>query len=110
MQYTFTIQGSSTEPYWVKFSYTKKSFSAKCDCPAGIKKQLCKHILSILDGEIPQGLVDGDTSKIPNIINAFKESDIFEPYNLYLAISDDIETLKIEMTNRKKQVARMLYK
>lgn len=109
MQYTFTIQGSSQEPYWVQFSYTKKSFHATCDCPAGQKKQLCKHILVILDGEIPQGLIDGDTTKIPNIIKAFKESDVFEPYNLYLTLNDEIEVLKKEMNNRKKQFARLLY-
>jgi len=109
MNYTFEIQGTAVEPYWVEFSYTKNTFKARCDCPAGEKKQLCKHITSILEGEIPKGLVNGDTSKIPNIVKSFHESNVLEAYDVYLNLFAEIEELKKELTNRKKQVARMLY-
>lgn len=109
MNYQFLIQGSSVEPYIVEFSYTKKNFKAECTCPAGYKKQLCKHITSFFEGEITSGIVQGDISKIPNIVNAFRESEVSTVYDLYLSISNEIETQKKEMVTRKKQVARLLY-
>lgn len=109
MKHLFLVQGSAPEPYNVEFSYTEEKFSAQCDCPAGLMGTLCKHILSILEGEIPKGLVDGDTKKIPNIITAFKNSEVGSVYEIFKDTEVEVEQLKKEMKNRKKQVARMLY-
>lgn len=110
MEYIFKIQGSSSEPYRTHFSYVDKIFTAQCSCPAGERKQLCKHITSILEGEIPKGLVNGDTKEIPNVVKAFHESEVSQAYDGYQSLFDEIEDLKKELTNRKKQVARLLYK
>lgn len=110
MIYQFLIQGSAVDPYLVEFSCTKQKFKAECTCPAGYKKQLCKHITSFLEGEIPLGIKSGDINKIPNIVNAFRESEISTVYDLYLSIFKDIETQKKEMVTRRKQIARLLYK
>lgn len=110
MNYQFHIQGSADEPYLVDFSYTKTKFKATCTCPAGYKKTLCKHITTILEGVIPENLVGGDdVSKIQNILKAFNNSEIKEIYDLHLSITNEVELLKKEAMNRKRQVARMLY-
>lgn len=109
MKYLFKIQGSAESPYTVEFSITHDSFKGECDCPAGQKKTLCKHILSILEGEIPKGLVNGDTSKIPTIIKAFQNSEVGSVFMIFKETETEIEQLKKEMKNRKNQVARILY-
>lgn len=110
MNYQFHIQGSAEEPYLVEFRYTKTKFRAACTCPAGYKKMLCKHISTILEGEIPPNLVGGDdVSKIPFILNAFHNSEVKEIYDLFLTITNEVDLLKKEATNRKRQFARMLY-
>lgn len=110
MKYTFKIQGSAAAPYSTHFSYTDTTFSAQCDCTAGARQQLCKHIISILEDEIPKDLIEGDTNQIPIIAKAFQASDTGEIYNNYLQLHTEIEVLKKELANRKKQVARMLLK
>lgn len=109
MIYKFSIQGSSEEPYNLEFFITENSFKARCDCPAGLMGTLCKHIIWIIEGEVPSNLVDGDASKIPGISKAFHASKVGEVYQSYKELEKEIEKLKKEMKNRKKQVARMLY-
>nr|WP_054549357.1 hypothetical protein [Lysinibacillus sphaericus] len=107
---TFKIQGSGTDPYSTNFLHTDTTFSAQCTCLAGVKQQLCKHIISILEGEIPKGLIDGDTNQISSIAKAFQASETGATYKAYLQLNTEIELLKKDLANRKKQVARMLYK
>lgn len=107
---TFKTQGSGTDPYSTNFLHTDTTFSAQCSCPAGVKQQLCKHIISILEGEIPKGLIDGDKNQISSIAKAFQASETGAAYDAYLQLNTEIELLKKELANRKKQIARMLYK
>ena len=109
MVYQFNIQGSAADPYLVEFSCEKTNFKATCTCPAGNKKMLCKHITTILEGEIPKDLVSGDVNVISDILNAFNESETKTIYDLFLSTTNEVELLKKEAANRKKQVARMLY-
>ncbi|MBB5148618.1 SWIM zinc finger family protein [Ureibacillus thermosphaericus] len=109
MIYTFSIQGSSEEPYTLQFSITEKSFKAECNCPAGLMGTLCKHIIWIIEGQIPSNLIDGDISKIVEISKAFHSSEVGDVYNHYKELEKEIEKLKKELKNRKKQVARLLY-
>lgn len=109
MEYAFHIQGSAEEPYYVLFNYRKDKFRTRCDCPAGLKKQLCKHVTTILNGEVPEGIVHGEVEKIPNIVKAFNQSEAFEVYELYLGELEALEELKKQVSNRKKQFARTIY-
>lgn len=109
MKYTYLVQGSSPDPYLVQFSSTEEKFSANCSCPAGNNIMLCKHIVSIITGEEPKGLIDGDTSKIPAIVSAFESSDVKKIYDIFLSLESEIKDLQKEMRGRKRQVAKMLY-
>lgn len=46
----FKYQGSAAEPYTVAFSRQADTLNAICSCPAGANGQLCKHVLSLLQG------------------------------------------------------------
>lgn len=46
------VQGSETTPYTVQFLRFGDSVKASCTCKAGRNRQLCKHRLAILDGDL----------------------------------------------------------
>jgi len=46
----FLVKGSSADPYEVTFIKDGSSLTAICTCPAGTYGNLCKHRISILDG------------------------------------------------------------
>ena len=47
----FLVQGSEPTPYKVVFRKDGAELKADCTCRAGVNKLLCKHRLSILDGD-----------------------------------------------------------
>lgn len=48
VRFTFYIQGSSSEPY--RIEYDSETDTMSCSCQAGLKKQICKHRLGLLQG------------------------------------------------------------
>jgi uncharacterized Zn finger protein len=58
-QITFHVQGSSPEPYVVRFVKSSE-LSVSCTCSAGQLGQACKHRLSILSGDLSAIVSDNE--------------------------------------------------
>lgn len=50
----FMLQGSSREPYKIRFYFNDENaqLTGFCNCPAGKRGLFCKHIAMLLDGDI----------------------------------------------------------
>jgi len=89
----FLVKGSSPEPYEVIFY--PLPFSISCDCTAGKNGLPCKHRLAMLAGQDP-GIIEGDTSFLPQIAEATKHTNIFD-------VLDAWENAKKEKSNARKR-------
>ena len=81
MKETIEIKSSSSdEVYTVTFMIENNLTSINCNCRAGQVKMLCKHRLSLLDGDI-SSLADESQipilSKILELISKEKISDLY---------------------------------
>jgi len=63
---SFLVQGSSPEPYKVKFRKSETSFTAHCSCPAGRKGTHCKHRIGILMGQTDR-IVSKNISEVATV-------------------------------------------
>ncbi|MDR0290575.1 MAG: SWIM zinc finger domain-containing protein [Treponema sp.] len=76
----FFVQGSAPEPYQVIFY--PEPFSISCTCQAGVSGIPCKHRIAILSGQNP-GIVHGDLSFLPKIVEMTNCTNLFELLNLW---------------------------
>lgn len=60
------VQGSAAEPYTVAFSRQADTLNAICSCPAGANGHLCKHVLSLLQGNAAR-VVDRDEKALAEL-------------------------------------------
>lgn len=62
MRFEFLVNGSAPEPYIVTFIFDAKKGSGNCTCPAGQKRQICKHRIWILEGDLAKVVPTDETA------------------------------------------------
>jgi len=72
---TYLVKGSSSEPYAVTISFSP--FEVSCTCTAATSNLPCKHRNAIMFG-IDPGIVDGDKSKLPSIMETAETGGILD--------------------------------
>ena len=65
-QLEFLVKGSAKDPYEVIFIKDDQNLTAICTCPAGTYGNVCKHRVSIIDGDAGSVVSDNaaDVAKI----------------------------------------------
>ena len=65
-QLEFLVKGSAKDPYEVIFIKDGENLTAICTCPAGTYGNVCKHRVSIIDGDATSVVSDNiaDVEKI----------------------------------------------
>jgi len=65
-QLEFLVKGSAKDPYEVIFIKDGENLTAICTCPAGTYGNVCKHRVSIIDGDAASVVSDNaaDVEKI----------------------------------------------
>lgn len=108
--YSFYIQGSSSDPYEVTVKYSDKKFNIFCDCPAGELGQNCKHKLQIINGELskPSKVVSGDLDKLALIPEIVKKFPIMDALVELKDLEEEAENLKKQISAQKKKISRIL--
>jgi hypothetical protein len=87
---TFSVQGSTEEPYVVDF--TLSPFTAACTCQAAGVGLPCRHRIKIMEGGDP-GIISGDKSKIPEIAAAAKKTSAFDLLKKYEAAKSNKKSI-----------------
>ena len=91
---TFEVEGS-TGNHKVRITADENGVKAFCDCPAGIRHQLCKHVIDCIagDAEIKAALQEN------NALNIFEE---------YVTKKAEVEKLQDSVARLKKKLAKSL--
>ena len=95
MHKVLSIKGSTGNDYLVAFSDKSGKLKASCNCPAGKKSILCKHVIGVM-------LNDEDVHR------ELDNYGYLSVYNDYLAKLDESERIKKEASNIKKKFERLL--
>ncbi|MFV1851624.1 MAG: SWIM zinc finger family protein [Thalassospira sp.] len=104
----FSIQGSSDEPYTVRFERPAPgNLNAYCTCPAGQNGQYCKHRVNLLNGEI-KGIVSGNESDLTKLAEMVSGSDVEATYNHVLDLEAQAANIKKQIASAKKDLARAM--
>lgn len=100
----FLVQGSAKLPYEVTLIRDGNRFRSKCTCPAGDKKQLCKHVTGLIDymtnPSRPEIVSDNEPDAY-DIEEMFTDSDA---YNAKM----DYETAAHALREKEKEIRKML--
>jgi hypothetical protein len=91
------ISESSGEEYQVVATHSDNGLTFSCSCAAGVKGQLCKHRLSILDGT-SKSLASMDPSKISQFKDWVSSSTL--PVRMKL-----LEDAEAEVVRAKKSIS-----
>lgn len=74
----FAVRGSTGSRYEVRGAFVGKAYALRCSCTAGLHRRRCRHVDSLLDGEIGDLLTDNlhDLEKLRAIVQALGEAAI----------------------------------
>lgn len=106
MEIMFKVQGSAELPYEVTFK-NDEELTAKCSCPAGEKKQLCKHRLQILYGVL-DGIVSGNEADVATVASWLPGSKVERALLEVEQAEQKVEEAKKAVSVAKKQLNRIL--
>jgi len=103
----FKVQGSAPEPYNTDFSRTGTYIAAYCSCPAGKVGQLCKHRLSILQGNT-KGIVSGNDGEVQTVTSWVKGTDVENVLRQFHEAEKRFDEAKKQLDAQKRRLARSL--
>ena len=106
MEYTFYVQGSAAEPYKISFN-TSDGFVASCSCPAGENRTLCKHVLSLLEGDFSNVKI-GEPSDLSIVCEMFSKNEVKGHYDEWQKCMDELTMLQKKTADFKRKFARIL--
>jgi hypothetical protein len=104
---TFKVQGSAREPYNTDFSRTGTNIAAYCSCPAGKVGQLCKHRLSILQGDT-KSIVSGNDGDVQTVMSWVKGTDVEDVLRQFHEAETRFDEAKKQLDSLKRRLARAL--
>lgn len=106
-QITFRVRGSSKKPYEVLFIKDGDSLTAVCDCPAGTYGNLCKHRITILDGDASSVCSD-NAAEVATIVNWLPGTDVAAALAELRAAEKRDDAGKTELNDAKRKLARAM--
>lgn len=104
---TFSVKGSSAEPYEVTFIKDDDSLTALCTCPAGQYGNFCKHRISILDGDA-RAIVSENADQVATISDWLKGTDVAAALANFREIEARADVPKSEIATAKRRLARAM--
>lgn len=103
----FLVQGSSSEPYEVKFIKIEGKLNAYCNCPAGEKGTYCKHRINILSGS-HEAIVSDNISEVKTIKDWLIGTQLEVTLAEYKEAEKAAETAKKRLSSAKKKLSKTM--
>lgn len=103
----FLVQGSEKTPYKVVFIKVDTDIKAECTCRAGIVGMLCKHRLSILDGD-NRAIVSDNTDEVTEVASWLVGSPVGEAIAEVVALEVQKKSIESKIKTAKAVVSRAL--
>jgi hypothetical protein len=103
----FLVQGSEPSPYKVRFKKDGDDLKATCSCKAGISGMLCKHRLSIFDGD-KSTVVSGNTEQVAEVSSWLHGSKVADAISEVVSLEVQKKKIEANIKHAKKLIAEML--
>ncbi len=103
----FLVHGSEPSPYKVVFLKKGQNLMATCTCRAGIMGMLCKHRLSILDGDKSAVVSDND-DQVAEVASWLLGSSVAEAISEVVSLEGQKREIEAKIKRAKKVVADAL--
>lgn len=104
----FQVQGSSPEPYEVRFVMRdRNNLSAYCTCAAGQNGQYCKHRFRILSGET-EGIVSDNPNQVLVVASWLPGTDIEARIKECITAEQELEQAKQKASEAKRALTRSM--
>ncbi len=104
-QLEFLVKGSAKDPYEVIFIKDVENLTAICTCPAGTYGNVCKHRISIIDGDaksvVSENAADVETI-VAWVVGTDVEAALKEMRNAEAAGTGSTNALKVAKANLAK--------
>lgn len=105
MEKTIKIKSSSAnELYDVVFKIENNLISINCNCKAGLVKTLCKHRLSLIDGDYTAISNQNDIALLNEIFNKIDKSKITELFKECNSVENEMKKLDLLKKKLRKEI------
>lgn len=104
-QLEFLVKGSAKDPYQVIFIKDGENLTAICTCPAGTYGNVCKHRVSIIDGDA-KSVISENATDVETVVAWVIGTDV----EAALKEMRDAETAGTGSTTALKEAKRNLAK
>jgi uncharacterized Zn finger protein len=106
-QLVFLVKGSSSEPYELTFIKDGDSLTALCTCPAGQFGNLCKHRVSILDGQT-KSISSDNANQVSTVTGWLAGTDVEAALLELRKAEKSSETTKDDLAALKRKLSRAM--
>ena len=103
----FLVQGSDPTPYKVTFTKDQGYIKATCTCKAGLIGILCKHRLSLLDGE-KGALVSDNSDQLLDLSPWLSVSKLAAAISEIVQLESKKKEIEAKIKRSKKVVSDLL--
>lgn len=103
----FLVQGSEPSPYKVVFRKDGGNLKATCNCKAGVNGMLCKHRLSILDGD-KGAVVSENPDQVVEVASWLAGSNVADAISEVVSLEAQKKQIEAKIKRAKKMVADAL--
>ncbi len=104
---TFRVRGSRGDLYVVQFETTDGKLRASCTCPAGMKRQTCKHSVALMEGNTT-ALVSENVDEIEILRRMLKETRAEAALENLRDAQKAFAAAESELQHAKKALARAI--
>ena len=109
MKKTIKIKStSSNEVYDVVFKTENNLISINCNCKAGLVKTICKHRMSLIEGDFTAISNENDIKTLNEIFNEIGKSKIVELFTEIDVIENEIKKLDHFKEKLRKEIGHKL--
>jgi len=91
----FQIQGGASRPYTVIFERESDNITARCSCPGGRFKSICKHRIALLNADVTN-LVSDNHADVTKLGEMLIGTDVQEAYEQYRACINESTSRKLK--------------
>ena len=99
---------SRDEPYEVTFTLNDGILLIWCDCPAGVRGQLCKHKLSLAANKKAMLFDENQVEQLHKAYIWVENSGLFEAIEEVHIVEKELESLKNKFKGTKAKIARLM--
>ena len=103
----FLVQGSDPAPYIVYFKKSNDDLRATCSCRAGANGILCKHRLSILNGD-KSAVVSENADDVAEVASWLVGSKVAEAISAVVSLEAEKKSIEEKIKKAKKLVTKAL--